>query len=135
MIVVDTNILVRYAVKDDPQQTLTATRFLASHACLVIPTVLLETAWVLGSKSGYGLTREVVAERLRHIAGLPNVHVAEAAAIASALAWYEAGMDIADAIHLALSEESQGFATLDRRMTSLAEKIGLSNLCQFIGND
>ena len=113
MITVDTNILVRYAVKDDPQQTLAATLFLDSNPCLVIPTVVLETAWVLGSKNGYGLERKIVAERIRHIPGLPNVQVAEGAALASALDWYEAGMDIADALHLSLAGNRQGFATLD----------------------
>jgi predicted nucleic-acid-binding protein len=34
MIGVDANILVRYAVKDDPQQTAQATDFLAKHRCL-----------------------------------------------------------------------------------------------------
>jgi len=36
MIAVDTNILVRYAVKDDPKQTVVATDFLAEHACFVL---------------------------------------------------------------------------------------------------
>lgn len=42
MIAVDTNILVRYAVKDDPQQTVITTEFLAQHRCFVLKTVVLE---------------------------------------------------------------------------------------------
>ncbi|EDN70277.1 conserved hypothetical protein [Beggiatoa sp. PS] len=52
MIGIDVNILVRYAVKDEPQQTIIATDFLAKHTCFVLKTVLLELVWVLGSKSG-----------------------------------------------------------------------------------
>jgi predicted nucleic-acid-binding protein len=69
MIGVDANILVRYAVKDDPQQTAQATDFLAKHRCFILKTVLLELVWVLGSKSGYDLSRELVLERVRHILG------------------------------------------------------------------
>jgi predicted nucleic-acid-binding protein len=42
MIGVDVNIDVRYAVKDDPQQTILATDFLARHHCFILKTVLLE---------------------------------------------------------------------------------------------
>ncbi len=48
MIEADTTILVRYLVKDDPQQTPEATDFLAKNQCMVWQTVLLETVWVLG---------------------------------------------------------------------------------------
>ena len=121
MTVVDTNILVRYSVKDDPGQTVAATEFLASTPCLLILTVVLETAWVLESKSGYALERNIVAERIRHLAGLPNITVVDA----HALEWYEAGMDIADAIHLSQAKAGESFATLDRKLLSCVQRIGL----------
>jgi predicted nucleic acid-binding protein len=49
MIAVDTNILVRYAVRDEPSQTLIVTQFLANHRCFILKTVLLELVWVLES--------------------------------------------------------------------------------------
>ena len=55
LIAVDTNIVVRYAVKDDPEQTRLATEFLRENRCRLLPTVVLEAGWVLGSKRGYGL--------------------------------------------------------------------------------
>jgi predicted nucleic-acid-binding protein len=73
MIGVDANILVRYAIKNDPEQTVIATDLLAKHCCFVLKTVLLELVWVLVSKSGYGLSRKQVLERVRHILGLPNI--------------------------------------------------------------
>jgi predicted nucleic-acid-binding protein len=49
VIAVDTDILVRYLVEDDPIQTDRAEAVLRSGAVLVPSTVLLETAWVLRS--------------------------------------------------------------------------------------
>lgn len=120
MIAVDTNILVRYAVKDDHKQTVAATEFLKNNTCCILPTVLLELAWVLSSQAGYNLSRSVVAERLRHICGLPTISVKDASEAAQAVAWYEQGMDFADALHLASSTSCSGFATMDRRMTAKA---------------
>jgi predicted nucleic-acid-binding protein len=123
VIAVDTNILVRYAVKDDPKQTVTATDFLRNNGCFVLKTVLLELAWVLSSQDGYGLPRNVVVERLRHICGLPTITVDDASAIAQAITWYEMGMDFTDAVHLASSTPCSGFATMDRKMTTKASRV------------
>jgi predicted nucleic-acid-binding protein len=123
MIAVDTNILVRYAVKDDKRQTELATSFIAGNQCHVLKSVILELAWVLSSSSGYNLTRKVVAERLRHILGLPTMETEGAVQVAQAIDWYEKGMDFADALHLASSCEIKGFATMDGRMSSKASQI------------
>lgn len=71
MIAVDTNILVRYLVKDDYAQTVLATGFLANNRCFILKSVLLELVWVLSSPAGYNLPRKTVHERLLHILGLP----------------------------------------------------------------
>lgn len=125
MTALDTNILVRYAVKDDRRQAALATEFMMNNRCLVMKTVLLELAWVLSSSSGYGLPRKVVAERLRHILGLPTIETEDAVKVAQAIAWYEQGMDFADALHLASAEELAGFATMDGRLAGKAAKLGL----------
>ncbi|MCP4398671.1 MAG: type II toxin-antitoxin system VapC family toxin [bacterium] len=117
---VDTHILVRYAVKDDPQQTVTAPNFLATHQCFVLKTVLLELVWVLGSKSGYGLSKPEVLERVRHILGVSTIHMQDSKHAALALTWYEAGMDFADALHLASSLDVQGFATFEKKIQKKA---------------
>jgi predicted nucleic-acid-binding protein len=126
MIGVDVNILVRYAIKDEPQQTIIATDFLAKHSCFVLKTVLLELVWVLGSSSGYGLSRELVLKRVKHILGLPNIVMQDADHVALALEWYEAGMDFADALHLASSSELTAFATFDKKISNKANKLNLS---------
>jgi predicted nucleic-acid-binding protein len=123
MIAVDTNILVRYAVKDDLKQAALAIDLLKSTNCFVLKTVVLEMAWVLSSQVGYNLPRSVVAERLRHIFGLPTITAEDASAVSQAIIWYEQGMDFADALHLASSSSCSGFATMDRRMSAKAAKV------------
>ncbi|MCX5824108.1 MAG: type II toxin-antitoxin system VapC family toxin [Deltaproteobacteria bacterium] len=123
MIAVDTNRLVRYAVKDDKRQTALATSFIADNECRVLKSVILELVWVLSSSSGYNLTRKVVTERLRHIMGLPTIDTEDTVQVAQAINWYEKGMDFADALHLASSCEVKGFATLDGKISRKALQI------------
>jgi predicted nucleic-acid-binding protein len=123
MIALDTNVLVRYAVKDDREQAALATDFIARNRCFVVKTVLLELAWVLSSAAGYNLSREAVHERLLHILGLPNIETEDAANVARALAWYAEGIDFADALHLAGSAELSAVATFDRRFEAAAKKL------------
>lgn len=125
MIVVDTNILVRYAVKDDRNQAKKATEFLMTHSCRILKTVLLEFVRVLSSTAGYNLSKTVVIERVRHICGLPTLEVEDCASVAQAVAWFEQGMDFADALHLASSSESAGLATFDRRLLTKATSLAI----------
>ena len=123
MITVDTNILVRYAVKDDRKQAIKATNFLKNNPSRILKTVLLELAWVLSSSAGYNLSRVVVAERIRHLCGLPTIEVEDVESVAQAVIWYEQGMDFADALHLASSSEISGFVTFDRQLSKKATKL------------
>ncbi|WP_305046913.1 type II toxin-antitoxin system VapC family toxin [Geoalkalibacter sp.] len=123
MIAVDTNVLVRYAIKDEPRQTVLATQFLAEHRCFVLKSVLLECAWVLASPTGYNLPRKIVHERLLHILGLPNIEMEDAVHVAQALAWYADGMDFADALHLCGAANLEGMATFDRKFSTAAKQL------------
>jgi len=121
MVVVDTNVLVRYLVKDDEVQTEIATKFLANNDCLVLKTILLETVWVLSSKTAYRFSREVVIKRIKHLFKLPRVFAEDFEQVRTALIWYKDGMDFADALHLAASENS--FVTFDEKMVKKASQI------------
>jgi predicted nucleic-acid-binding protein len=126
VMVADTNILVRYLVKDDPVQTPVAENWLASHRCYVLKTVVLELVWVLTSKRSYALPKAVVIERLKHLFGLPNVQVEEIVRVVTALKWYEAGMDFADALHLACSQPWGEFVTFDQDLEKQARHLKIS---------
>jgi len=123
MIAVDTNVLVRYAVKDDHEQTVVATKLLAANRCFLLKSVLLELVCVLSSTSGYNLPRGVVLERLYHILGLQSIETEDATSVSQALNWYADGMDFADALHLAGSADLSGLVTFDRKFAEAAEKL------------
>lgn len=65
----------------------------------------------------------MIVERLLHICGLPTILVEDAATVAQAITWYEEGMDVADALHLAQSATCAGFATMDRRLMTAGAKL------------
>lgn len=67
---VDTNVLVRYLVQDDPSQAKTSARFVRSgctpeEPCVVNRIVLCELVWVL--ERAYGYSRERIAEVLERM--------------------------------------------------------------------
>jgi predicted nucleic acid-binding protein len=124
MIAVDTNVLVRYAIRDDPQQAARAIALLAGDDCLVVRSVVLETAWVLSS--AYALTREQVVERLRHILSLPKVYTEDVGTVLLALEWHEQGMDLADALHVSAARGVvEAFATFDQGIGKVAKRVDI----------
>lgn len=54
---VDTNILVRLATGDSPAEHAAAEALVVAGPVLILPTVLLETEWVLRSMYGYSPTQ------------------------------------------------------------------------------
>jgi len=53
MVAVDTNILVRFLVRDDVKQAARAASLIRDDKIWISKTVLLETEWVLGSLYGF----------------------------------------------------------------------------------
>lgn len=121
MIALDTTVVVRLLVDDDPAQTRRARKLLETRTVQVLPTVLLETEWVL--RGAYGLGCPAIAGSIRKLLGLPNVTLGNAQAIGAALDWFEAGLDFADALHLALAGEAEKFLTFDARLARRARRI------------
>lgn len=133
MIEVDTNVLVRYLTKDDASQTIEATRFLTNNHCLILQTVLLETVWVLGSRTGHQLGRQQIIKRLHKLLGLPSIALQNPQAISQALNWYASGMDFADALHLANSREQ--FATFDQRLEKKSKTLNTPQRVILLGDN
>ncbi len=133
MITVDTNVVVRYLAKDDEAQTIEATQLFSDNECFVQQTVLLEVVWVLCSRNGHNWERSAVIERVRHLLSLPRIVVHQPATVAQALHWYAAGMDFADALHLANTVGP--FATFDRRLSNKASNLKTSQQVLLLGKD
>lgn len=110
---IDTNIVVRYLIGDEPGQAARARAVIETANVFVSTTVLLECEWVL--RSVYGFSRREVATALRAFAGLPGVTVENPALLAEALDRAESGMDFADALHLAAASNCEAMLTFDRR--------------------
>jgi len=127
MFSLDTNILVRYAVKDDLYQEQLAVAVLTEYHCFILTSVLLETVWVL--ESVYQYSKVQIHERLLHIFGLPNIAVEAYPAVITALESYIAGMDFADALHIALSEYQgkQGVITFDKKFANAAKRLDIEH--------
>lgn len=95
-VAVDTNVLVRAAVRDDPEQTEVATRVMARAEMLAIAlSSVCEFVWVLRSVYGYRAPR--IAEAIRVLLAAENVET-NRPAIDAGLAMLDGGGDFADGV-------------------------------------
>ncbi|HSK75334.1 MAG TPA: type II toxin-antitoxin system VapC family toxin [Thermoanaerobaculia bacterium] len=124
MIALDTNVIVRVVIGDDPVQAEAAIAVFRTGPLLLCKTVLLETEWVLRGR--YKLGRETIGEAFRKLLGYRKIQVEDRGAVLQALAWYLGGMDFADALHLASTTGATRFATFD---CELAKAAGRSTEC------
>jgi predicted nucleic-acid-binding protein len=121
VIALDTSVIVRVLTRDDPEQTVVASRAMDAEHLWVCKTVLLETEWVLRHR--YKLKREVVQGAFRKLLGYRRLEVEDRAVVGRALSWYSQGLDFADALHLASSRAALQFVTFDRELAGAAPKI------------
>ena len=120
---IDTNVLVRYLVGDEPEQAARARTVVDAGEVFVSTTVLLESEWVL--RSVYGFVADKVAAALRAFSGLPGVSVENPALLVEALDLTEKGMDFADALHLGAAASCEVMFTFDRRFIDAARKTAI----------
>ena len=99
---VDTNILARYYLHDDPAQAQCAARILAAGDVFVPKTVMLELEWVLRAVAEQPAGK--VADCLAHLIALPGVTIEDHDEVEDALRHCRRGVDFADALHLAASQ-------------------------------
>lgn len=95
-IALDTSVLVRAAVRDDPEQTDAATRLMsrAKMLAIALPS-LCEFAWVM--RSIYSLRPSDIANAIRKLLAAENVEV-NRPAVEAGLAMLDAGGDFADGV-------------------------------------
>lgn len=121
MIAVDTNVLVRLIVGDDPEQGKRAAALFRREDVFLPKTVLLELEWVL--RGAYRIERPIILKALLGVLGLPNVTAEDGARVAAALRDYAAGLDFADALHLASGIEADLFVTFDDKLRKRAKSL------------
>ena len=100
---IDTSVLVRLMTRDDDRQVPLAEQALAEKDLISLPTVLLETEWVL--RAIYHLPRDRITEALQTVCNQDNIIVVSPFAVAAALATYADEGDFGDLLHAALAAE------------------------------
>ncbi len=121
MLAVDTNVVVRYLTGDHADQFAKAKALIDGQDVFVCTTVLLEIEWVL--RGVYGYRAAQLLQALRAFAGLPRIILEDPAVAAKALDWMAAGMDFADALHLAKAEGCEAFISFDQRFAAAANAV------------
>jgi predicted nucleic-acid-binding protein len=107
MIGLDTNILLRFTLKDDPVQFALASRLFQSELTAANPgyvnlVVLVEFAWTL--KRTFKLSRQAICGVIAHLLGTPNVLFERSAAVAQAIDLSERkALDLPDALISAIN--------------------------------
>lgn len=118
-VAVDTNIIVRLFVEDDPIQTKKAATLLTQNHILISTSVILETAWVLGKI--YAFSSAEIAAALKKLASIKTVKISDYLAFDDFLKMIDNGMDVADAVHLASAGDADWFATFDKEFVKTAK--------------
>lgn len=130
----DSNVLVRFYLRDDPAQARLAERILSAGDVFVPKTVVLELEWVLRSVAEQPVDKTI--ECLAHLVALPGITVEDHEEIEMALNHCREGMDFADALHHAASHVCSEFLTFDDRgYARRARKLGLVPRSRFPRDD
>ncbi|MGI8740540.1 MAG: PIN domain-containing protein [Gammaproteobacteria bacterium] len=99
MIGLDTNVLVRHLVQDEPRQSARATRFHKPYS------LTRAVAWVL--ESAYGYRRQLIAEVLERIIRTAQFRIEDTQSAATALRGYRgAAADFADCLLIETNRRS-----------------------------
>jgi predicted nucleic-acid-binding protein len=120
MVSIDTNIVVRLLVNDDPLQTARAVALFKANKIFIAKTVVLESEWVL--RAVYGLDRKKVNAAILALISLEDVVVEDDAVLFTALEAHSNGLDFADALHVSSSRRADKFATFDTALRARAIK-------------
>lgn len=125
MIGIDTNVLVRYLVRDDEAQFQAASRLvsdcIAARQPVLIPLlVMLETEWVLRSR--YRIPKLEIATVFTRLLESKEVAFEDEESLEEALyAWKDSSADFADCMIVAKSRRlgCSGLMTFDARAAAL----------------
>jgi predicted nucleic-acid-binding protein len=127
----DTNVLLRYFVADDPEQHAEAAALIEETLTpeapgLVHPVALCELVWVL--RSAYKVPKPKIVAVLRLALSVRTLHILDEPRVRDALALYEAhGADFADCLlHAVYQTEGTGLSTFDQTAARLpgAARVG-----------
>lgn len=122
MIALDTNVLVRYLVEDDPEQSARAAKLVEGavgrgETLFVAHIVLCEIVWVLGT--AYDVRKDEIVATLGKLARARHLDLEDPELVRRAIAAYERGKgDFSDYLirERALAQGCSGLATFDKAL-------------------
>ncbi len=114
---IDTNILARFIVQDDPIQAKLAEAALQARVYVSL-SVLMETVWLLTSR--FRMSPTDIVQSLYDVFSLSTVVVEQQAHVKWALQRFQAGAGFADMIHLITNQNMSAFLTFDKMMAQEA---------------
>lgn len=127
-IAVDTNVLARAVLQDDPKQGKAAAKLLeeATLIAVSLPS-LCELVWIL--RRGAKLSKDDIAQTIRDLLGTANVSM-DRPAVEAGLAVLEAGGDFADGViaHEGAWLGGETFVSFDRKAVDLLNLQGRQTL-------
>ena len=124
-VTVDTNVLVRAAVRDDKKQAEAAARLLRNADSIVVTLpCLCEFVWVV--RRIYGFGKDEIATSIEHLMNASNIRISRPA-VDAGLAFLKAGGDFADAVitHEGKWLGGDTFVSFDSKAVSISEKQGI----------
>jgi predicted nucleic acid-binding protein len=122
MITVDTNILLRYALNDNPKLSARARALIEGNRCVVPLLAVAEMGFVLASV--YEANNTQLVAYIKRLMQQGNLKIEHESRLLQALNGVEAGVDWFDALLWAASPSQHEFATLDRKFANKATKLG-----------
>jgi predicted nucleic-acid-binding protein len=125
VIALDTSVLARLLLGDDPGQQAIAERMVQENLCCVSWSVLVELCWVLERSAN--LPRFKVVGALKLLREMNGISFPSDEALEWSLDRYAEGADLPDMIHLVAADPgATSFATFDKKLGKQAG--GLSPL-------
>lgn len=71
----------------------------------------------------YKFKPNAISAALKKLFGLQNIHLQDHHTIITTLDWYDQGLDFADALHLAQSNQCETFITFDKNLAKASKAL------------
>lgn len=108
---VDTNVVVRWLLRDDLRQAAIADRIM-DEPVEITQTVMLELAWVLMSIGR--MSREQFADAMLAVLAIRTAFFRDRSGFRWAIDRFRTGADWEDVVHIVATDEADCFATFDK---------------------
>ncbi|MEI6706107.1 MAG: type II toxin-antitoxin system VapC family toxin [Methylococcales bacterium] len=129
LIAVDTNIIIRLAMRDDETQYQKVIALLKVHQFFISRTVQLETEWVLRSR--YKRSVIEIADFFTLLLQKTQIICESEQALMNTLCCYRLGADFADGLHWS-NTQNMPFYTFDERFCKKAIQEGFVSKVNFL---